>query len=117
MATLKFLLDENIGRMVAEGLRKEGLDVQSVVERAPGLGDAAILEWAVKERRVVVTLDKDFGRLVFLQARRHVGVIFLRLQNESSHHITAVLLNVLQTYQEKLAGTFTTVTDTTVRMI
>ncbi len=36
-------------------------------EVSPDPGDQALLEWAVREERVIVTIDSDFGLLVFFQ--------------------------------------------------
>jgi len=38
-------------------------------------GDEEILEWAHREGRVLVTLDKDFGELAIIHERSHCGII------------------------------------------
>ena len=40
-------------------------------------GDAEILREAFRERRVLVTLDKDFGELAVLRATPHIGIVRL----------------------------------------
>lgn len=44
-----------------------------------GLDDKRVLRLAEREGRVLVTNDKDFGELIFLQGRRVPGVLLLRL--------------------------------------
>ncbi|MDA1337398.1 MAG: DUF5615 family PIN-like protein [bacterium] len=61
----KLLLDENISIRVAKALRQEGYNVFSIGEEAAGLNDSAVLAIARKEKRIVITLDKDFGALVY----------------------------------------------------
>jgi len=56
-------------------------------------GDEEILAQAYAEKRVLVTLDKDFGTLAFLHGRPHAGI--LRLVNLSTQQQVAVCLNVL----------------------
>jgi len=41
-------------------------------------GDVAILDLAVRETRILVTIDTDFGMLVFRDGSRHAGVLRLR---------------------------------------
>ena len=40
-------------------------------------GDNVVLEWAVSENRVLVTMDKDFGGLVFQEQKAHCGLVRL----------------------------------------
>jgi len=116
MAALKLLLDENIGHEAVKALRGRGYDIKSILEESRGAADIAILEQAVTENRIVVTLDKDFGRLIFYGSHRHVGVVFLRLEDESQGTIICVLLSVLENYENKLKERFAVATEWEVRM-
>ena len=113
---LKLLLDENIGRIVAQGLRSQGYDIKSILEEHPSLDDASVLLLAQKERRILVTLDKDFGKLIFLNSNKHVGVIFLRLKKESPENILAVLTDILSRYKNKLRNRFITSPESSIRL-
>jgi hypothetical protein len=72
------LADESCDFRVVRALRAAGHDVTTVVEVAPGAEDATIIEMAVRERRVFVTEDRDFGQLVYASATPTSGVILLR---------------------------------------
>lgn len=74
---MKFLVDRCAGRRLAGWLREQGRDVVEARERSPDPGDAAILQWGVAEGRIVVTIDTDFGELVFLQGAQHYGMVQL----------------------------------------
>lgn len=52
-----------------------GHDVQLVGENDPRCLDETVLGLAYQDGRLVVTLDKDFGELVFIQRRPHAGII------------------------------------------
>lgn len=113
---LKLLLDENIGLKVAKSLREvESLDVKSVIESDRGASDKGVLKIAQKEKRIVVTLDKDFCQLVFLREYSCEGVVLLRLKNESPEKITEVLLTLLGSWREELIGSFTVIDEEKVR--
>ena len=52
-----------------------GHDTLSAVEKTPGVSDEALLTLAMRERRVLITLDKDFGELVFVRRLPHPCII------------------------------------------
>lgn len=75
----KLLADENIHPAVVAFLRQHGCDVADVL--ALGLGrqpDNIILNEALKQDRIVLTHDRDFGRLAVLGRQPMHGIIFLR---------------------------------------
>jgi predicted nuclease of predicted toxin-antitoxin system len=75
---VRFLADESCDFAVVRSLRDAGFDVLGVAETAPRASDAAVVEIAVRDGRVLVTEDKDFGQLVHASADPRVGVILLR---------------------------------------
>ena len=77
---MRFLADENIPGETMARLRQIGHDVVSVRADMPGISDAEILSWAKRERRILLTFDKDFGELAWVAGLpRESGVILLRL--------------------------------------
>ncbi|MBI3098369.1 MAG: DUF5615 family PIN-like protein [Planctomycetes bacterium] len=74
---MRFLIDRCAGHLLAEWLRARGHDVAESRDRGPDPGDRAVLGWAHAEGRVLITLDKDFGALIFGQSAPHSGLIRL----------------------------------------
>jgi len=74
---VKFLVDRCAGRRLAEWLRAQDHDVLESRELGADPGDEALLALAVREGRVLVTMDKDFGDLVFARGAAHAGMIRL----------------------------------------
>ena len=74
---MKFLIDRCAGRRLAAWLIGQGHDVVGAWERHPDPGDQALLEWAAAEKRVMVTIDTDFGDLIFFRRKQHCGLIRL----------------------------------------
>ena len=62
-----------------------------------------------------MTIDKDFGELVFREKRPHHGVVLLRLQDERSKSKIAAMEHLLFNYATRLKGQFMVVTETRVR--
>jgi predicted nuclease of predicted toxin-antitoxin system len=113
---MKFLLDENIGKLVAEFLRKEGYDVKSAIEGFRGCSDEEIIKTAFKENRILITLDQDFGRMIYQSETPHRGVVLLKLKNESQKAIIKILEKVIKEFNGKLKDKFTIVTEEKLRM-
>lgn len=53
--------------------------------------------------------------MIFREARKHVGVVFMRLHDERTPSKIEVLSRLLDQYEAQLAGSFVVVTETTVR--
>ena len=62
---MKFLANENVPTVSVAMLRKTGHDVLHVAEECPGERDTDILELARRQKRIVITFDRDYGDLVF----------------------------------------------------
>jgi len=116
MAKPKLLLDENIGYKVLLLLRKTGYDTTGIIEDSSGVKNITVLKVALKQKRVLVTLDRDFGKLVFSKSKKHFGILFLRLEKESPELIFSVIQRVISQYGSKLHNQFTTATEYSVRI-
>jgi len=92
-----------------------GYDVWWTGDLPEDLGDDEILAIAKKEERVLVTLDKDFGELVFLHGLPHSGILRMveipsKMQGKSIHQ-------VLQSFGEQLIlGAIVTLSNNRIRV-
>jgi predicted nuclease of predicted toxin-antitoxin system len=74
-----FLADENIHSAVAAHLRASGHDVKGVASLGSvGLDDVSVMRLSVAEGRVILTHDRDFGRLAVAVGEPFVGIVYLR---------------------------------------
>ena len=101
---------------MARWLRTLGYDVLSVYDENPGLPDDDVLRWAESEKRVLITNDKDFGELVFRDAKSHAGVVLLRIEDERPANKKAVLEKLLRGHGKDIPGSFVVVSEDTVRI-
>lgn len=92
---------------MTERLRAEGHDVAAVAERGVDPGDPAILAIAANEGRALVTIDTDFGALVFRDGASGAGV--LRLRHASAHEQATRATELVAAHGDDLeAGAFVT---------
>ena len=76
MVEIRFPLGEHISNAVAQALGRRGIDVLTAAEAGLlGAPDAAYLEHAREQGRVVVTQDRDFLRLHH-DRRPHAGIAY-----------------------------------------
>ena len=66
---LRFLADESCDFSVVRELRASAFDVVAVSEQAAVATDKRVIELARSDNRIVLTEDRDFGRLVFAATR------------------------------------------------
>jgi Domain of unknown function (DUF5615) len=98
---MRFLADENFPGSAVATLSDAGHDVIWIRNAAPGLGDKAILAWAARENRVLLTFDKDFGEI----ARNTVlpklcGVILFRMPMPQAKDSGARLTETIASRQD-----------------
>ena len=74
---MRFLIDRCAGRLLAEWLRNQKHDVVESRDLGPDPGDRVLLDWAAKEARILVTIDTDFGELIYLENLSHAGLVRL----------------------------------------
>jgi predicted nuclease of predicted toxin-antitoxin system len=79
---MKFLVDEDLPRLVTETLIAAGHDAVWVRRVSHGATDEEVVGVAERESRVIITRDKGFGEFVFRKARR-VGVVLVRSRRRS----------------------------------
>jgi len=76
---MKFKLDENLPGELAEILRGEGHTADTVYsEHLAGAADEAIVEAALRDGRVLLTLDKGIGNVTDYPPGSHGGVVLFR---------------------------------------
>lgn len=110
---MKFLVDESTGIKLAKLLATK-YDVLFVGDILKGAKDEEVLKFAEGEGRILITDDKDFGRLVLMLGKPTSGVIFLRTSTTNAEKRFKILLEVLSTLDAR--GKFIVVRENRVRI-
>ena len=97
---MRFLLDQDVYAATARHLMSLGHDVLRVSEIGLSRAtDEELLEVARSQDRLLVTRDRDFGRIVFLN-RQHWAILYLRMLPSTQNVVHAELAEVLRLYGE-----------------
>lgn len=98
---MRFLADVNIPQSVIRQLRLQGYEVLDAKIHLLSAPDTQLIKKAQKEKRIILTKDKDFISLTQFPKHR-VPTIVVRLQNQKPKHIHTLLLQLLQHQSEKV---------------
>lgn len=113
---MRFLADENFPGAAIAALVAAGSDVVWIGLAAPGSSDSEVLQFAIREQRVLLTFDKDFGELAKASPLPATcGVILLRVPMPDPS-ATGQLLADLILARNDWAGHFSVIEPTRVRM-
>jgi hypothetical protein len=109
------LLDAHVSRPILAHLESIGHDCLHAATLPPTTSDREIMERAVREGRVIVTADKDFGELAFRGKFAVAGVVLLRLRLATEIGRTARLVALWPRIERAVPGHFVTVTNHRIR--
>ncbi|MGA8014438.1 MAG: DUF5615 family PIN-like protein [Candidatus Dormiibacterota bacterium] len=103
---MRVKLDENLGRGFEALLASNGHDVESVsAEGLAGSDDDTVAEAARRERRMLVSLDVEFGDITRFPPGSHPGIVVLRLPESRPSLIRAALSGLIARHHlDDLAG-------------
>lgn len=113
---MKFLADENVERKIVEMLRKKGYDVRYTADEQRSSTDEEILNKSNKEERVLITNDKDFGELVYLEKKISSGILLLRFSTEKSEVKARFVDDFISQYEDKVAKNFVVLSEKGIRI-
>jgi predicted nuclease of predicted toxin-antitoxin system len=83
---MRFKLDENLSRSVADLFRSAGHDAMTVRERdLQSAPDELVSEVAAREGRTLVTLDRDLGQVLRFPPGASAGIIVIDVGPRASH--------------------------------
>ena len=103
---LKFLVDAGVGKKVEKWLSDNHYNVKSVRDIYLKAKDSEILHLAVAESRMVITMDKDFGELVYNSGKAHSGVLILRLEDANGDQKVEIVKKILNEFGDKIQNKF-----------
>lgn len=105
----KFLIDESVEYGIVVFPRSQDSDVVSISEENPSISDPEVLHLASKQKRILITNDKGFSKLVFKEKQKSRGVILIRLPYATTSEKILRLDELIKSKAAKLTKSFTTI--------
>jgi predicted nuclease of predicted toxin-antitoxin system len=113
---VRLLVDQNVPRAVVDTLREVGHDVEWIQTTQPGATDRGILRRASSDRRVILTLDTDFGELgVHRGLPVESGVLPVRAAGAGPDNIASIVRQALET-RDTWTGVFAVIENSRIRI-
>ena len=112
---MRFLADESCDFSIVRALRSAGHDVLAVAERSPRSDDSHVIDIALRDRRVLITEDKDFGQLVYANLQSSGGVILVRYPASVRKTLPKAVVDLINEAGDRLAGSFVVLSPGRVR--
>jgi predicted nuclease of predicted toxin-antitoxin system len=87
-------------------LRGENYDVLSIAEQFPSFSDNEVLQLAIKENRILITEDKDFGEWIFAHGKKVGGVILIRFPGNARSILGDEINLLITSHGQEIKSTF-----------
>ncbi len=85
---MRFLADENIHNSLIAAIRRKGYSVKDIKEeKLQGIDDQKLAALANKEKRILITFDKDFLNTQRFPKEKHCGIVVLRYTDKSPNSV------------------------------
>lgn len=116
-AHIKFVADVNVEKPIIDYLSENGYDIRWIPDYNCEILDEEPLKLANKEKRILITNDKDFGEIVFLQKKLSSGLILLRVKGQKAEDKVRLIKRLLHDYSDKILNHFIVITKNKFRFI
>lgn len=112
---MRILANENVPAPLVRLLRERSHDVEWIAETNPGVTDARVIAIARRSRRVILTLDKDYGHLLVGSGRPVAGAVLVRLSAFKPKEQARIVADAIDG-RDDWAGHFSVVEHGRIRM-
>ena len=116
---MKFLVDNALSPVMAEGLRRAGHDAIHVRDyRLQESEDEVIFDRAAREERIIISADTDFGTLLALRREKTPSVILLRrmVPRRPESQVSSLLSNLNEIAESLERGAVVVIEETRLRV-
>jgi len=113
---VRWLADECVAARLVKRLREAGHDVGYVAEKAAGEPDIALVGLAIRENRLLLTDDKDFGELVIRRRWAVPGLVLMRISTDEPEARWSRLQAAITRFGDGLHGQYVVVEDARLRI-
>jgi predicted nuclease of predicted toxin-antitoxin system len=97
---MRFLIDRCAGTLIAQWLHAQGHDVVEARDRGPDPATTSCPHGPRRNQEILITIDTDFGHLVFVEGLPHSGLV--RLPDVRSNQRLEIMKELIERFQAEL---------------
>lgn len=113
---MKLLANENFPLDSVYLLPRWGYDVYSIGLDNPSISDEEVMSIAIKEQRIIMTFDRDYGELIFKAGYRPPeGVIYLRIEPVFPEYPAEIIRQLIESGDFSFGNCLTVLDETRIR--
>ena len=101
---MKLFANENLFDPIIDYLRSLGHDVLSIREAGLcGISDDEVYQLACKEKRVIITMDKDFSGMFRFPPKSCGGIIVVKIYRRTVNETLKIFKNITRVSKKKIS--------------
>lgn len=113
---MRFVADECVDQQIVDALRESGYSVKYIKEISRRIRDEEVIALAETDNAILLTLDKDFGELIYRQRKSNNGVILIRLHGLKPTSKARVVVSAVEDKGKEMEGFFTVISPNLIRI-
>jgi predicted nuclease of predicted toxin-antitoxin system len=106
LSAFKIIIDVGVGRIIEEWMAQQGFNVTAITKVNPEIADLDIIKLAISQDAIILTMDKDFGELVFKNNSSHKGILLLRLEDAVAEEKLSAIQNIFPNHLSQIKNNF-----------
>lgn len=107
---MDLLANENFPPSRIKLLRNAGYKITSIIEEMPGAKDIDVLKRAHRENLIILTFDRDYGKLIYLhKSFIPAGIIYFRFDPSTPEEPAEIFLKIIKQSKILTTGKFTVI--------
>jgi predicted nuclease of predicted toxin-antitoxin system len=103
---MTIVADLGISKTMISFLQSKGMEVIRIVDIDPTMPDVEILEFANQHDALLITVDKDFGDLIYYSNKPHSGILLLRIEDASPNDFLKIIEHIFENHWNKIGRNF-----------
>jgi len=115
---MKLFANENLFEPIIDYLKGFGHDVLSIRESGlSGISDDEVYQRACREKRTIITMDKDFSRIFRFPPEKCGGIVVVKIYKRTVDETVSIFKKFYKSIQEKdIKGNLVIITPEGVRI-
>ena len=105
-SSINIVIYVGVGKIIEEWLFNNGFKIFAMRNINPEMTDIDIVKLANNENAIIITMDKDFGELVYKNHSLHKGILLLRLDDAVAEEKLSVIQNIFPAYLSQIQNSF-----------